>query len=95
MKGNVQTMLSKRTRPVQNETVIHFLEPPAYRDYEVDISSKLPVQLFEIKQYRGELRATVSSAVHLPSQCRVVIEGKRFSVQVGYTGPVSIGIEEA
>jgi hypothetical protein len=73
MEGNTKTKLSARTRPVRNATVIRFLEPPTYRDNDVELSVALPIQLFKIKQYSGELSAKVSLTTHKTSQCHVVV----------------------
>lgn len=41
------------------------------------------------------MRANISSRVRAPNHCHGVIEGKRFTVQAGYPGLVSAGLEEA
>lgn len=95
MKGNVQTKASALRKSVSGTTVIHFHDRPLYRDHELIVSSRVALELFEIKRYRGELRAKVNSVTHAPKKCHVVIEGKNFSVRVGFTGQVSAGVEEA
>jgi hypothetical protein len=95
MKGNVETKLSSRLTAVRNATVIRFHDKPSYRDHDVNISVRRPLELFEIKKYRGQLRAEVTSATHAPKTCHVIIERRNFSIIVGYTGQFSAGLEEA
>jgi len=96
VKGsNVKAKVSSIAKIVQNATVIRFHDAPHYRNHSIDISANRALELLEIKPYLGDLRAKVTSATGRPKTCRVIVKGRNFTVLVGYTGSVSLGIEEA
>jgi hypothetical protein len=97
MSSDIQTFVAPEKTEVIKSTVITFIDPPHYRNNNVDLSTGDTLKLLGIDRLtkgknQGDLRAKVPHIDNITQECDVIIESRYFKVVVNYTGLVNIGI---